>query len=307
MALLTIDFHTHLLEKGVFAASYWKAVKSNKLNAVAITEHADESPEKAYRLLLEKKPKNVLLLPGLELNTSAGHVLAFAKNDDIYRIESLFKKNLPIKNAIKTAEAEELLLSIAHPWGLSYDSAAYLLGEKKLLALVEKEKIGVEAFNGMFGNVGSFFYATNWVKKPINFFDFLEKSRLGKKTRLSKLASKGKQKIDKKGRELLERCSKPYQLAAKAKFATAGSDAHKPSRIGTGITKLQVKDKSLQSVLEAVENKKNVKWLGPFVRETSKGYAVDKTSIQKTELLSGLQYAAKRAIMKKVSRKKANS
>ena len=67
---------------------------------------------------------------------------------------------------------------------------------------------------------------------------------------------------------------------------------------------MEARDKSNQEILLALQNKKNVKWVGPYVRETSKGYEADKTSIQKTELLSGIKYAAKRVIMKKVGRKK---
>ena len=75
MASKTIDLHTHLLEKEVNPASYWKAAKEKKLDAVAITEHVYENPEKAYNLLLEKKPKGILLIPGMELGTDIGHVV----------------------------------------------------------------------------------------------------------------------------------------------------------------------------------------------------------------------------------------
>jgi len=304
MAALTIDLHTHLLEKGVLPELYWKAVKEKGLNAVAITEHVFEKPEYAYRLLAEKKPSGITLIPGMELKTSIGHVVALGKDEGIYSAEKLYKQGIDIKKAIEIAEEKGIVLSIAHPWGLSYDSAAYIMGEKKLNALVEKEKIGVEAFNGMFGNVSSFFYATNWVRKPMNFFDFLEKSRIGRKTRLSKLGKKGKEKLDNKGKEILERCTKPFELAEKACFATAGSDAHKPMRIGAGIMKVEVKGKKPEQVLEAVQDKKRVKWIGPFVMETEQGYEVEKIRVQKTEVLSGIKYAAKRAILKKVSRKK---
>jgi len=301
MAQLTIDFHTHLLEKDIRPRQYWKAVNAKRLDAVAISEHVSEKPGKAYSLLLEGKPAKRLLLPGMELNTSIGHVLALSKNDEIYSIKSLFRKGIPIKKAIGIAESEGLLLSIAHPWGFSYDSAAYVIGERRLNALVEKESIGVEAFNGMFGNVGEFFYASSWVRKPMNFFDFLEKSRLGRKTRLSKLGKKGKEKLDKKGKEIIERCIKPFELAEKASFVTAGSDAHSAQRIGTGIVKLSVKGKaSPKTILGALGDKANVKWIGPYARETPKGYEVDRTYIQKKEVLSGIKYAAKSVLMKKV-------
>ena len=39
MASLTIDLHTHLLEKNVKARDYWKAVLRMGVDAIAITEH----------------------------------------------------------------------------------------------------------------------------------------------------------------------------------------------------------------------------------------------------------------------------
>jgi len=306
MAEQTIDLHTHLLEKDVGPEDYWKSVKKKGLDAVAITEHSYEKPAKAWEQLFEAKPKSKVLVPGMELATTIGHVVCYSEDERIYETKELLKKNLPMEKAIEIAKREGFLLSIAHPWGFSYDSAAYILGERKLYNLVEKKGIGIEAYNGLFGNVSSLFYSTSWVRKPMNFFDFLEKNRIARKTRLSKLATKGKQKLDAKGKELLERCSKPYELAEKARYATAGSDAHKAERIGNGIMKLNVRGKGPAAVLKAVQDKKNVKWIGPYVKETSNGYKAEKVKVKRGEMLSGLKYAAKRAIIKKAKRKKKN-
>jgi len=301
---ITIDFHTHLLEKDVNPKDYWKAVKAKNIDAVAMTEHVFEDPAKAYQKAFEKKPKAKTLIPGMELETSIGHVLALAEDTSLFGIEELYKKGIDIKKAIGIAEEENVLLSIAHPWGLDYDSAAYVYGEKKLGNLVENENIGVEAFNGLVGNVGSFFYDTNWVKKPMNFFDYLEKSKIAKKTRISKIAKKGKEKLDNKGKEILERCIKPFELAQKASFVTAGSDAHNPERIGTGITKLKAEKKaSPKKILEKLQDKKNVEWVGPNVEEAKNGYKMEKMTIQKKEFISGVKYAAKQAIIKKVKKR----
>jgi len=305
MPNIVVDFHTHLLEKKVKPANYWKAAKAKNLDAVAITEHSQKKPEKAYFDLLQTKPKGIELIPGIELDTEIGHVIALSKSQDIYLIDYFFKKGLQIKKAVSIAEKKGVLLAIAHPWGFSYDSAAYLFGEKKLEELVEKEKIGVEAFNGMFGNVSSFFYASNWIRKPMNFFDFLEKNRVAKKTKISRLAEKGKQKLDKKGREIIERCIKPFQLGQKACFVTAGSDAHRPDRIGTGIIKLSAKSSSPKEILEALQEKKNIKWIGPNVKETANGFKADRVKLQKREILSGIKYATKKAFIRKVSLKKS--
>ncbi len=305
MPTLTLDLHTHLIEKGEKPERYWKAARAKKLDAVAITEHADRQPRKAYELLLERKPKGIALIPAMELNCAIGHVLAYARDEGIYSIKKLYKKNLPIGKALSIAESEGLLLSVSHPWGLSYDSAAYVLGEKRLARLVESEKIGVEAYNGMFGNVSSFFYSSSWIRKPMNFLDFLEKSRVGRKTRLSGIGRKMRGKLDKKGRELIERCAKPIELGTKARFITAGSDGHSAARIGTGIMKVNVRGTaSNKALLQAVEQKSRVVWAGPYVRETRKGYAADAATLNKREFLQGIKYATKRAIVKGIGRRK---
>jgi len=303
MALLTVDLHTHLLEKKVEPESYWRAVLEKGLDAVAITEHANHRPEKAYRALLAERPTGIGLVPGMELNTSIGHVLALGSDEGIYGEKGLLGKDIPIESALEIAGEKEIMLSIAHPWGFSYDSAAYILGETRLEKLVLQNRVGVEAFNGMFGNVGEFFYASNWVKKPMNFFDFLERSRIGRKTRLDRLGRKGREKLGSKGMEILERGMKPFGLGEKASFVTAGSDAHGPKKIGTGIMKLEAKERGPAGILEALKERKNVKWVGPFVRETESGYEISRAGIQKAEVLSGIKYAAKSALLKKVSRK----
>lgn len=305
MKTITADMHTHLLEKGEKPEKYWQAVKEKKLDAVAITEHFDCRPEKAYSMLLEKKPAGTVLIPGIELRTSIGHVLAYGRDEGIYSAEGLIEKNLDIKKAIEIAKENSILLSIAHPWGLSYDSAAYLMGEKGLRALVERQEIGIEAYNGLFGHLGSVFYGSNWIRKPMNFFDFLEKSRIGRKTRLDRLGRRAKDKLDKKGREIIERCAKPLELAEKAAFVTAGSDAHSRERIGLGVMEMNIEGKpSPEKVLETVRQRKNVIWVGPYVKKTKKGfYSLEKPKVNKKEIFSGIKYATKRAIVKKVGSK----
>ncbi len=307
MKTIRADLHTHLNEKGEKPVNYWKAVKAKELKAVAITEHFDYKPEKAYKLLAEKKPKGIALIPGIELKTGIGHIIALGNGPELYSIEKLYEKNLPIKKALEIAKKNELLLSIAHPWGLSYDSAAYILGEKRLRKLVEEAEIGVEAYNGLFGHLGSFYYGTSWIRKPMNFFDFLEKSRVGRKTRLSKVGKRVKRKLDKKGREIIERCVKPMELAEHAKFVTAGSDAHSRERIGLGIMEIKMKKKlTNKSFLQTLREKNNVIWVGPDIKKTKAGNcSIAKPSLNKKEVLSGIKYAAKQAFIKKVKGKGA--
>jgi hypothetical protein len=149
--------------------------------------------------------------------------------------------------------------------------------------------------------VSGFFYRSNWIRKPFNFFDFLEKSRIARKTRLSVLGKKVKQKLDKKSRELIERCAKPITLGQGAAFITAGSDAHSATRVGSAVMKIRVSGRlNCAKVLDALQKKANVAWAGPYVRETESGYVTEGSRLEKKEILQGIQYAAKRAIVKRM-------
>ena len=53
-----------------------------------------------------------------------------------------------------------------------------------------------------------------------------------------------------------------------------------------------------------MKDKKKVEWLGPNVKETEGGYKMEKVKIHRGEVISGIKYATKRAILKKVKRKK---
>jgi len=238
--IITFDLHTHLNEKRVKPRKYWEMVAARRLDAVAITEHANFRPELAYEKVAESKPRNAILIPGMELNTSIGHVVAYCKDRNIYGVKKLFEKNIDIFEAIDAAKSNEIMLSIAHPWGISYDSAAFLYGEKNLHELVRKNDVGVEIYNGMIGNLSNFIYDTNWIKKPINFFEFIEKNRVARKMRLSRIGAKIKNSLNKKGEEVLKRCGKAIELGAGASFVTAGSDSHYPNRIGAGIIKMRL-------------------------------------------------------------------
>lgn len=295
MPVLTIDLHTHLLEMGVKPKDYWKAVKERGLDAVAITEHVEENPVLAYYKLAGKKPKGILLIPGMELNTSIGHVVALGSSPKIYEEPEFLKVGLGIGRALKLAKKHGVLLSISHPWGFSHDSASYLMGERRLEKFVEESGIGVETFNGMIGHIENFVFGTNWVKRPLNFFDFLEKNRVAKKTRIDRIGTRLKETLGGKSKEAIERCVKPVELGKRAAFVTAGSDAHYPNRIGSGVLKLKVGSGKIdnQAVLDALLKKDNVVWAGPEVEETGNGeFRLVSGPPSKKEVILGLKYAA---------------
>ena len=306
MAVFTFDLHTHLLEKNEKPERYWNVVKAKKIDVVAVTEHMEENPKLAYEKLLEKKPRNKVLIPGIELNTEIGHVMAFGSGADLYEVKEFFNKGESIKNILRIAEENDFLVSIAHPWGFSYDSAAYIVGEKRLERFVQENFVGVEVYNGMVGSIGNFVFGTNWVRKPLNFFDFMEKNKVARKTRLDRVGKKLKKKLDKKSREVTERCTKPIDLGEKARFITAGSDAHSAERIGTGVLKVKSAREKLdvKKALDEITKKKNVVWAGPFVQERADGsYKVSKVSPHKMEMIKGLKYATISKIKKKIKGK----
>ncbi len=294
MSVLTIDLHTHLLEMGVKPKDFWKAARERGLDAVAITEHVEEDPVLAYYKLVGEKPKGILLIPGMELNTSIGHVIALGSSPKIYEEPGFLKVGLGIEKALKLAKKHGVLLSVAHPWGFGHDSASYIIGEKRLEKFVEENRIGVETFNGMIGHIENLVFGTNWVKRPLNFFDFLEKNRIAKKTRLDRVGTRLKEKLGSKSKEAIERCVKPVELGKKAAFVTAGSDAHYPNRIGSGVLKLNVEAEEIdnRAVLDALLKKDNVVWAGPGIEETESGeLRLVSGPPSKKEVILGLKYA----------------
>ncbi|MBI2598101.1 MAG: PHP domain-containing protein, partial [Candidatus Diapherotrites archaeon] len=102
--IFSLDLHTHLHEKGVKPKDYWKRVKEMGLDAVAITEHPQFEPRDAFEKLLELKPKDVLLIPGSELNSEFGHLLCYGKKKDFYDQSELFKKGVAVETVLDIAK-----------------------------------------------------------------------------------------------------------------------------------------------------------------------------------------------------------
>ncbi len=302
----TLDMHTHLLEKKTKPKAYWKRVTEIGLSGVAITEHADCKPERAYRALLEEKPENAVLIAGIEINTAHGHMLSYADDERVYGMREFFKKGVSLEETIDAAKGSGILLSVAHPWGYSHDSMAYLYGVSELEDLVVDEGLGVEAYNGMIGHLSDFIYGSGWIKRPLNFCDFLENNRIARKVGMARLGRKIKNKINEKTMEIIIRCANAVELADKASFVTAGSDAHSPERIGSGIIKIKTEKDcgSAAETLKELQQKDKVVWSGPLVRELP-GRVYEKVSekLRRKEMLQGLKYIAKRAVRRKVAGK----
>jgi hypothetical protein len=292
-----VDMHTHFNEKKLKEKEWWNSVLEKKLCAVAITEHANYDPESAYKKLLKTKPKNVLLIPGMEANTSAGHVLIYGTDESLYKIKELQDWNIDIEVALKIVNENNLLASFSHPFGYKYDSTCEIIGEKKTKALLKKYEVGIEYYNGMLGSANNFIFGTQWIKKLYNFFDFMSMSKSGNILKVRKKSTKIKNRINELSEETFGRVRKGIEFSKYASYITIGSDAHYSRVIGTAIVALKRKPKDNKDFLKMIKTKQ-ITWAGPNIYSKE---PVD--SVTKKELLEGLKYATANKIKKRIKRK----
>lgn len=305
--IVTADLHTHLLEKKQKPEKYWRAVENARLDVVAITEHAEFNPKKAFQVLEARKPDKVLLIPGIELSTDIGHVLAFGETSELFEIPEFLSVGAEMKKIVEIAKKESIVLSIAHPWGFNFDSAYYVGGMPKLRKFVKFEGVGVEAFNAMIASIAEFAFKSPWVKKPARLFNYLEANRIARKTGIARLSGILKKKLDKRTSDLIARNLNAMEFGEEAEFITAGSDAHYADRIGTGILKLKVESKELTAgnFLKALKEKENMIWAGPKVEEVSNGILEkEKMKFRRKEILSGLSYATRKAVKSRIEKRR---
>lgn len=304
---ITLDMHTHLLEKNIKAKDYWNKASEINLAGIAITEHSEIEPGKAYDQLLRERKGSTILIPGMEVLTNKGHVLAYGRDRGIYEVKELIENPVDLMVLVDAAKDNNLILTIPHPWGFDYDSLAYTMGIGPLEELVKREFIGVEIYNGMIGYLANFTYESGWIKRPVNFLDFLEKNRITARTGISEASGLLKRSIDKRRLETVARNVNAIELGEIAKFVTAGSDAHSANRIGTGIMKIKTTENELnaEKLIEEILKKDNVIWSGPLVKETGDGmYERVTEPLTKKEILQGLKYITTKIIQRKVGRKK---
>ncbi|MFH1224642.1 MAG: PHP-associated domain-containing protein [Candidatus Diapherotrites archaeon] len=299
--VFTFDLHTHIAEQKVKPEKFWERVKSVGLDGVAITEHADLNPAESYRKLLETKPEGVLLIPGIEMNTEYGHMLAYGKDAEMFERAELLGEKVSLETIIAASRRGDVLIALSHPWGFNYDSAGYLYGLKNVENLVIREHIGVEVYNGMIGNLSNFIYDSKWINAPRGFLDFMEKNRVARKVFIGKITGSVKRKVDEQSFDIIKRCANAIELGDKARFVVAGSDAHSADRVGTGILKLRCQRDAIDnaSFLEELRHRGNVIWSGPLVREIRKGvYEKVDDPLRRMEIVRGLRYATRKTVTK---------
>lgn len=297
MKVITIDLHTHLNEKNVRPEDYWKRVQEIKLDAVAITEHNCFNPKDAFEKLNKTKPENVLLIPGMELFTSLGHAIVYAKDASIYKEIEFLETKVDIERVLEIVKEKKFYLSFAHPFGYDHDSVCFLAGTSAAKKLITKHQTGVEIYNGLVSQLSNFLYDSKWITKPFNFLSFIEKNFVSKKIGLSRAGVKIKNSFDSRRQEILMRCIKAIELGKEAGFVTAGSDAHSAERIGTGIMKIRFeKELTAENVLEALKEKENILWSGPLIQEKNGAYEKVDSNLKGKEIAQGIKYITSRAV-----------
>ncbi|MDD3160167.1 MAG: PHP-associated domain-containing protein [Candidatus ainarchaeum sp.] len=283
------EMHTHLIEKKVKPKDYWKAVLEKKLKIIAITEHVEYNPKKAYLDLKKIKPKNIILIPGMEAKTSAGHLIIFGKDESIYNVPDIQTINIPIEKALQRIKEYNLTASFAHPYGYKTDSTCSIIGEKKTKELLEKYEIGTEYYNGMLGSATSLIFKNKILKNTYNISDYLAKHKKLKFLNKAKIIEK---KLYEISQETFMRVKNGITFSENAKYITAGSDAHYPRNIGMGVVELKKMPKNESDFLKMIE-KREIKWAGP-----NKYLKNPISDVKKIEMLMGLKYLTKKKILK---------
>ncbi|MFA6268242.1 MAG: hypothetical protein WC652_00345, partial [archaeon] len=177
LAPILADMHTHLNEKKLKPKDYWVGVKKRKLAVVAITEHSYCKPKEAYLKLKNTQPPGILLIPGMEAKTSAGDLLIYGENEELYNLPQLQQKNAPIKKVLQIIKENNLTASFAHPYGYKLDSVCVVLGESQTLKLIQEYGVGTEYYNGMLASANELMFGRSWVKKVYNLFNFVNTNR----------------------------------------------------------------------------------------------------------------------------------
>lgn len=291
-----VDLHTHLNEKKIKPKDWWKAAQEKELCAIAITEHVEYNPELAYKKLKLVQPKGIILLPGMEAKTTAGHLLIYGKDESIYRIQKLQKVNLNIEEALKIIKKNNLIASFAHPYGYKTDSTCLIIGENKTKKLLKKYKIGTEYYNGMLGSANGLVFGSKWIKGFYKIFSIIDKS---KATRILTLNSstKIKTQLENIALETLDRVRKAIIFSENAAYITVGSDAHYPRTIGSSVIQLKKQPKNENELIRIIK-KKEIIWAGPNVFSKN---PVD--HLKRKELLEGVKYITTKKIKKVVTKK----
>src|SRR3989344_5171258 len=98
-----MDLHNHLNEKKLDVREFWKKVVERKIDVIASTEHSNHNPREAFLKLLKTKPKNKILVPGIELDTIIGHVLVYGSDERVFDFKEFYGEKVDFKKVLVIA------------------------------------------------------------------------------------------------------------------------------------------------------------------------------------------------------------
>jgi len=298
------DLNTRLLRRKQSPKKYWSILSRRGLLGSAITEYAKHNPKKAYFELLKYKPKDKILIPGLTVTTDYGDVLIYASSEDVYSYGLLYEKEVSIKRVCDLCNKKGFLMSIAHPFGLISNSATYLMGLDKLEKFIKKNRVGVEAYNGMIGYLSYYMYDSFFIRKLRQLLDFFEVHEFFDGLGLSKFSYKLTQKLDQKSYDVVYKFAAAIKLGRNAKFITAGSGTDYVQRLGSGILIMDLPSSFFEEehsfeknkeILERIKNKKIVS-VGPPGRYTDDLFERATDRITKKKAYNDLKFLTKRSV-----------
>jgi len=213
------------------ARDWWAAFKKAGIDAVIVVEHAYKDPARAYRILLETKPKKAKteIFPGLEALTSEGNdIVVFDETDKIFQHREICTPyELGTFQLIKKAKKAGYKCFVPHPFTPGTTGVMNNLGERKgkrAIALAG----GVELHNDAFAPV---------LNTP---FLPLPKNKLDKMRKVRDLPAHS---YTKNGKCIV-------------KFFAGGSDAHEPGDLDAGYLIAAPKKLTRNAIFKAITNNK---------------------------------------------------
>jgi hypothetical protein len=261
------DLHTHLIEKKLSERKWWRAVKSKSLCAVAITEHSEYNPKKAFERLSKRRPANtkkIILIPGAEVTTKQGHLLVYGADESIYDFKEITTPGSQLEDVLKVVKKNNFVASFSHPFGYESDSVCTIIGEKETLRLAKKYNVGCERYNGMLGSATSLAFNAKWIGTARGVMEWLAESHAFKKNLLGKKIGNLTEKYNTLALGILDKVKNGMEFSEKLNFYTAGSDAHYPHTIGRAVIEFNKTPKNAKEALEMIRRKK-IKWAGPNI------------------------------------------
>jgi len=103
---LKLDIHIHTINSGdsrIIPKAVPQIIKSKELDGIALTEH-----NKLFKYNLQ----GIIVLPGIEISTKRGHLLALGLEENI-------KKGMPMDKTIMEVKRHDGIAVIAHPYSIS--------------------------------------------------------------------------------------------------------------------------------------------------------------------------------------------